>query len=373
MANRIITDGAGQELSAWLDNIIAQLNGEDTSTVSSSNYTSKDILSEETGRVIAGKLDLIVKALKAYNAPSFYGTCATAASTTAKAVVCTGFKLKAGRRIVVKFTSNNTAAAPTLNVNGTGAKAIKSYGTTAGTLTYRWQAGSVVEFVYDGTYWLMRDAPIATSTVYGAVKATTLNGSVDTAPSFYAPTSAGTKDYVLKSNGSGPPVWVALSTISTDYELPEATTTVLGGVMLCSDTVQTVAANAVSSASSRTYAVQENSNGQLVVNVPWVNTTYSTATTSANGLMSSTDKQKADRQRSVSVTISTSSWSNKQYKATAANVTASNDILVVPDDASAETVVKCGIKATAQAAGGVTFTCTTVPTASVTLKVIALN
>lgn len=62
-------------------------------------------------------------------------------------------------------------------------------------------------------------------------------------------------------------------TIATEVDLPTATSTVLGGVKLGSDTVQTVAASSVSSTASRTYAVQANSSGQLVVNVPWSNST----------------------------------------------------------------------------------------------------
>lgn len=280
---RIITEGAAQEISAQLENVIAELNGEDTTIVSSSDYTSKDILSEESGRDIAAKLGTVVSAMGSHNAPSFYGTCATAAATTAKVVTCSGFKLKAGRRIAVKFTYSNSASAPTLNVNSTGAIAIKSYGTTAGTLTYRWNPLAVVEFVYDGTNWIMQEPSVATSTYFGVVKATTLNGTANTAPSFYAPTSAGTSGYVLKSNGSGAPTWVSLATISTEYELPKASTTELGGVMLGSDTVQTVAANTVTATASRTYAVQANSSGQMVVNVPWVNTTYTVPTITLNG------------------------------------------------------------------------------------------
>ena len=48
-----------------------------------------------------------------------------------------------------------------------------------------------------------------------------------------------------------------------------ATSSSLGLVKLGSDTVQSTAANSVTSTSSRTYAIQKNSNGQLVVNVPW--------------------------------------------------------------------------------------------------------
>ena len=48
-----------------------------------------------------------------------------------------------------------------------------------------------------------------------------------------------------------------------------ATSSALGLVKLGSDTVQSTAANSVTSTASRTYAVQKNSSGQLVVNVPW--------------------------------------------------------------------------------------------------------
>ena len=47
------------------------------------------------------------------------------------------------------------------------------------------------------------------------------------------------------------------------------TNTVLGLGKVFSNTTQTVAANSVSSTKSRTYGVQKNSSGQLVVNVPW--------------------------------------------------------------------------------------------------------
>ncbi len=70
---------------------------------------------------------------------------------------------------------------------------------------------------------------------------------------------------------------------------PDATGTVAGKVKLGSDTVQTVAAQTPGTASGKTYPIQKNSNGQLVVNVPWTdnNTTYeSISTTDIDGLFS---------------------------------------------------------------------------------------
>ena len=84
-----------------------------------------------------------------------YGVCSTAAATAAKSVTIDysgTLSLFAGLTIRVKFSNSNSAANPTLNVNSTGAKSIMSYGTTH---TTTWVAGQILEFTYDGTYWLV--------------------------------------------------------------------------------------------------------------------------------------------------------------------------------------------------------------------------
>lgn len=86
-----------------------------------------------------------------------YGVCSTAAGTAAKTVTVDNFSLETGARVIVKFTNSNSATSPTLNVSGTGAKAIMRYGTTAsstGTTTSGWIAGAVQAFTYDGTNWI---------------------------------------------------------------------------------------------------------------------------------------------------------------------------------------------------------------------------
>lgn len=68
-------------------------------------------------------------------------------------------------------------------------------------------------------------------------------------------------------------------------DLKDATSSAAGLVKLGSDTVQSVAANAVTATASKTYAIQKNSSGQMVVNVPWSDTTYTlpAATSSVRG------------------------------------------------------------------------------------------
>ena len=88
---------------------------------------------------------------------SRYAVCSTAAATAVKAVACADFTLATGARVTVRFTVTNTAANPTLDVNGTGAKPIQYRGAAiaAGTLA----ADRTYEFVYDGTYYqLVGDA-----------------------------------------------------------------------------------------------------------------------------------------------------------------------------------------------------------------------
>lgn len=80
-----------------------------------------------------------------------YAVCSTAAATAAKAVSLSGFTLATGAEITVRFSATNTAANPTLNVNGTGAKPIqyRNVAVTAGVLA----ANRTYRLVYDGSSW----------------------------------------------------------------------------------------------------------------------------------------------------------------------------------------------------------------------------
>lgn len=71
-----------------------------------------------------------------------------------------------------------------------------------------------------------------------------------------------------------------------------ATDALEGLVKIGSATRQTVTANSPTSEAGRTYPIQKDQNGKLVVNVP--GGTYDVATTTANGLMSKEDKALLD-------------------------------------------------------------------------------
>lgn len=101
--------------------------------------------------------------------------------------------------------------------------------------------------------------------------------------------------------------------IPSAYTLPIATASTLGGVK--SSTTGTTA--------GRDYNVEINADGTMKVNVPWTdaNTTYNVATQSANGLMSSSDKTKLDNL----IEVPTGGITGQVLKKTADGVAWQND------------------------------------------------
>lgn len=100
-----------------------------------------------------------------------YGTCSTAAGTAAKVITISGntnWKLVAGAIITVKFSYTNTAQNPTFNVNSTGAKSVW-YNTaliTTASLGYAGTANRPMQFVYDGTQYVFTGWALDNNTTY---------------------------------------------------------------------------------------------------------------------------------------------------------------------------------------------------------------
>ncbi len=181
------------------------------------------------------------------------------------------------------------------------------------------QAVVNVPWTDNNTTYTVGDNGLTEKNFTSALK-TKLDGIAASANNYVHPTTAGNKHIpaggaagqFLKYSADGTAVWAAdnnttysvgdnglteknfTSTLKTkldgiaasanNYSLPEATSTVRGGIELFSDTDNPTAANAVSSTAGRTYGIQLNSAGQAVVNVPWVDTNTNTTYSAGTGL-----------------------------------------------------------------------------------------
>jgi hypothetical protein len=110
----------------------------------------------------------------------WYGTCATAASTAAKAVTTdSDFKLETGTVLFVTFTNAHSASTMTLSVNEGTAVTVYRNGTTeiaSGMVT----ANETVCFIYDGTYFRMENGSTASTSSYGYTKLSSSTSSTST-------------------------------------------------------------------------------------------------------------------------------------------------------------------------------------------------
>lgn len=102
--------------------------------------------------------------------------------------------------------------------------------------------------------------------------------------------------------------------------IPQASSSALGGIKIgYSD-------------NGRNYAVELDSSGKAYVNVPWTdtNTTYNVATTSANGLMSSSDKSKLDGIQAGADVVSFSRSLSSGTKIGTININGTNTDIYAP-------------------------------------------
>lgn len=125
----------------------------DTSKANTSG-TYSDLTAGNATKLVTGRYIDGVKFDGSSNTTHFC-TCSSMPTDTVKVVSSlvgkNNFILIKGARITVSFTYSNTVNSPKLNVDSYGAKSIKADGDS----TYvKWAADTVMEFVYDGTYWV---------------------------------------------------------------------------------------------------------------------------------------------------------------------------------------------------------------------------
>lgn len=109
------------------------------------------------------------------------GSCSTASATAEKVIALSGFSLSTGSTIQVTFTSANTAATPTLNVNSTGAKSVYSEDGTvcSSTNPFYVPTGATVEFTYNGNYWIYKNRVITNYYNNGSFYRVWTNGFIE--------------------------------------------------------------------------------------------------------------------------------------------------------------------------------------------------
>ena len=192
-----------------------------------------------------------------------YATCSTAAATAAKTVALSGFALATGARVLVKFTVTNSAANPTLDVNGTGAKPIQYRGAAiaAGTLA----ANRTYGFVYTGAQY-------------------ELVGDVDTNTTYSLATAS--NDGLMAKGDKG-----KLDGIAVGAEVNQ---NAFGNILVGSTTIaaDTKTDTLTFVAGTNVTLTPDAANDKLTIAAK--DTTYAAATQSVAGLMSAADKKKLD-------------------------------------------------------------------------------
>lgn len=125
--------------------------------------------------------------------------------------------------------------------------------------------------------------------------------------------------YVRRYNGTSWTSWTEIGAGGIT-SIPQASSSALGGIKIgYSD-------------NGRNYAVELDSSGKAYVNVPWTdtNTIYNVATTSANGLMSSSDKSKLDGIRAGADAVSFSRSLSSGTKIGTININGVNTDIYAP-------------------------------------------
>ena len=147
-----------------------------------------------------------------------YATCSTSGSTAAKVVTLSGntnWSLTTGSKIMIYFSSTNTASSPTLNVNSTGAKSITYNGSTISSttnLTFGGYSGRVLEYVYNGTNYVFTGMSFAPQSL-GFGYATCSTSASTTAK------TASLSNYELTTNG--------IVSVKFTYAVPASATLII--------------------------------------------------------------------------------------------------------------------------------------------------
>ena len=317
---------------------------------------------------------------------TWYGTCST--SGAAKDVTCEGYVLESGAMISVLFTQANSAGQPTLNVNGTGAKAlyVGNTNTFSDTNPLKWRAYTLVTVVYDGTHYRLVAASAAAS-VSQPRGANTWYGTCNNAETTAAKTSDNilnfvpTEGAVVLINASKANTYTA-GALSLNVNSTGAKTIYKGGAATSATNTLTWAAGDmltfVLGEGHWHYVGGGSTEGSYTLPTASASTlggvkVGSGLSIDSSGVLSASGGSGGVSMATATATLPASGWSSDSITVNVTGVTASNNVLVAPAPASVSAYAAAGIVCTAQGAGTLTFTRTSANTAAITVNVLILS
>lgn len=196
-------DVLGEEITDLSDYKVKQVYKDDPEPSGSTLEAIATIVQNENGEITATKKTIqlasssqsgiitkeMFNKIQEIGSPQQYCISDTLGNVSSKVAVLqsnSNFSLVPGVLVVVKFAHTNTSESPTLKVGTSDAKPIKQYGTTSiGTNeSVTWNDNEAVQFVYDGTNWLLLShvPSMATTSVEGLVKVDNALSDVSTNP-----------------------------------------------------------------------------------------------------------------------------------------------------------------------------------------------
>ncbi len=224
-------------------------NNSDYRVTTSPNATAKGFITgttsstENTGTLIFDNAVYLGTAAGSLYATNFYGTFngnATTASALSPGAAINGTTFTGASAITTArwgtarniSITDGTNTSTAVSVNGSAAVSLNLpatikanfVGNLTGTADVATKLGTTTLGGVNKPIYLKDGAPTECNTYAGGT-AVTLNGSSKAAStaSFYAPTTAGTNGYVLKSSGTGAPTWVNINTLVTGVSVNTAT------------------------------------------------------------------------------------------------------------------------------------------------------
>jgi len=142
--------------------------------------------------------------------------------------------------------------------------------------TYEIQVNSSDDLVVNVPWVDTNTTPQATATTIGGMKIFSDAVTVAANPR----TNTASRSYGIQINAGG----AGQVNVPWTDTTPTASASIIGGIRLATNTVAT-SQNGISTTANRNYGLQIDSNSRGVINVPWTDTTYTTATSSTLGLV----------------------------------------------------------------------------------------